>query len=122
MTYAGTANRNTIQKNGSDSITPNVAKDFPNSKSSSLRNAALVLGRNCAITVIIGSALLLQGPDGGIHDFVIDSWGLKAGLMLVLGATLNFRKLSTFVSLLEGTLRARVSNVSSDTGFRPLAA
>jgi hypothetical protein len=64
----------------------------------------LVLIRNCALTVIIGSAMLLQGPDGGIQDLMGDSWSFKAVLLLALGLGLNFRKLRAFGRAFDAAL------------------
>ncbi len=82
----------------------------------------LAFVRNFVITVVIGSAMLLQGPDGGIHDLVGNSWGLKVALMFGLGLILNYRKLRTLCRLLEGMLGLRTVNALSDAALSPATA
>ena len=121
MTYAMAAFRSAFQRNDSGHFVPSATKENTKQPSPSLSTAALGLARNCAITVVIGSAMLLQGPDGGIHDLGL-SWSLKIALMLVLGLVLNFRKVNAFGRALETTLRARAAKAAPSAGFRSVTA
>ena len=106
MTNVTAGLKATSQGKSSGTIEITADKDISYHNSPSLATAVLGLVRNVLITVVIGSAMLLQGPDGGIHDLVGTSWSLQLALMFGLGLILNYRKLRTLCEISAKALKS----------------
>jgi hypothetical protein len=122
MTNAMAGFKVTSSKKASGFRTLNSDKENSYRNAPSLTAAALVFARNFLTTVVIGSAMLLQGPDGGIHDWMGHSWSRNVALLCALGLILNFRKLRTLMLALEATHRRQVAGGISHAGLNPVSA
>ena len=122
MTNAMAGFKVTFSKQASGFCALNCDKDNSYRNIPTVTAAALVFARNFLTTVVIGSAMLLQGPDGGIHDWLDHSWSRNVALLCGLGLVLNFRKLRTLILALEARYHRPVAGGISNVGLNPATA